>query len=158
MHDGDRGDGGTVTDEVEGQEALSGLFERQRTELLREISRAVSAPRPDLVRLPQNEELSDEEWNAELLTANSDRLLGYLRDIQTAYESRVWFSRPAMDAKTEVTRERKVRLAGLGDFCLEVADALEESLTKDLRDLGYRDKADRFGLGFAPSRRGFLRR
>ena len=148
-----------MTDELESQEALSGLFEAQRTDLLREISRAVSAPRPDLVRLPQTEELTDEEWNDELLTANSDRLLGYLRDIRTAYESRVWFNRPAVDAKTEVTRERKARLAALGDFCLEVADALEESLTKDLRDLGYRDGGDRFGLGSAaPAKRGFLRR
>ena len=128
---------------------VSGLLaatERQQVELLQRITRAVASPRPDLVTVPGGAELPDAEFNQELLAANGDRLLSYLRNIQAALEARVWFSRPALDRATAISKERAARLEALGAFCLEVADAAEEALVTDLRDLGYRDARNVFGL------------
>lgn len=136
-------------------QALIAATEKQQTELLRRITRAVATPRPDLVTVPGGAEVPDAEFNQEVLAGNGDRLLTYIRNIQNALEARVWFSRPAVDGKTAVSRQRQERLTALGEFCLEVADAAEEALIKDLTTLGYRDSKDRFGLrGPEPEKKG----
>lgn len=127
-------------------QALIAATEKQQTELLKRITRAVATPRPDLVTVPGGAELPDAEFNQEVLAANGDRLLTYIRNIQDALEARVWFARPAVDGKTAISRQRQERLTALGEFCLEVADAAEEALIKDLTTLDYRDSRDRFGL------------
>lgn len=140
------------------EEQVHGMLvatEKQQTELLKRITRAVATPRPDLVTVPGGADMPDAEWNQEVLAANGDRLLTYLRNIQNALEARVWFSQPAVDGKTQVGKERLERLAALGEFCLEVADAAEEALIKDLSALAYRDSKDRFGLrGPEPEKKG----
>lgn len=138
-----------MTDEQEmdqGVQALIVATEKQQTELLKRITRAVATPRPDLVTVPGGADMPDAEFNQEVLAANGDRLLTYIRNIQSALESRIWFSRPAVDGKTAVSKERQERLAALGEFCLQIADAAEEALIKDLSALAYRDSKDRFGL------------
>lgn len=131
----------------------------QQSELLKQVARAAASPRPELVRVSGGGDLSDPEFNQEILSQNADRLLSYLRSIRDALEARAWFARPAMDAKTSVSRERADQLAALGDFCLEIADASRESLIKDLQALEYRDQHNRFDLHRleAPAKRGFWR-
>lgn len=143
--------------EEEQVEAVLAANDQLQAELLRKLTRAVATPRPDLVQVAHGDELSDQEFNQEVLAANGDRLLTYLRNIQNALEARVWFSRPAVDAKTAVGKERQERLAVLGEFCLEVADAAEEALVKDLNLLGYRDGQNRFGLKKADDKKHFWR-
>ena len=111
------------------------------------------------MRVSGGADLSDAEFNQEALAANADRLLSYLRSIRDALEARAWFARPAMDAKTSVSRERQEQLAALSDFCLEIADASREALFRDLQALEYKDQRNRFDLKGteAPAKRGFWR-
>ena len=151
-----------MTPDVELEDQVKGFLEtssQQQAELLRQVARAASSPRPELVRVSGGADLADTEFNQELLSQNADRLLSYLRSIRDALEARAWFARPAMDAKTSVSRERADQLAALGDFCLEIADASREALLRDLQALEYKDQRDRFGRKGpeAPAKRGFWR-
>ena len=151
-----------MSPDIELEDQVRGFLETsqaQQAELLRQVARAASSPRPDLVRVSGAADLSDAEFNQEALAANADRLLSYLRSIRDALEARAWFARPAMDGKTAVSKERADQLAALGDFCLEIADASREALLRDLQALQYKDQRNRFDLkGLeAPPKRGFWR-
>lgn len=151
-----------MTPDLELEDQVRGFLETsqaQQAELLRQVARAASSPRPELVRVSGGADLSDAEFNQEALAANADRLLSYIRAIRDAIEARAWLARPAMDARTSVSRERADQLAALSDFCLEIADASRESLIKDLQALEYRDQHNRFDLHRleAPAKRGFWR-
>lgn len=136
-----------MPDQLEEQvQAFLETSQAGQADLLRQVARAAASPRPELVRVSGGGDLPDSEFNQEVLAANSDRLLSYLRAIRDALESRAWFARPAMDGKTAVSKERQEQLAALSDFCLEVADASREALLKDLLALEYRDIRDRFGI------------
>ena len=151
-----------MTPDSELEDQVRGFLEtssQQQAELLKQVARAAASPRPELVRVSGGGDLSDSEFNQELLAQNADRLLSYLRSIRDALEARAWFARPAMDAKTSVSRERADQLAALSDFCLEIADASREALLRDLQALQYKDQRNRFDLKGpeAPAKRGFWR-
>ncbi len=128
---------------LEEAQGLLAATDRQQADLLRAIARAVAAPRPELVKLPPAEDMPDAAWNQELLSANADRLLSYLRNQQVALEARVWFARPNIGQTARLSREQEATLGALGDFAAQLAAAQQESLVRDLIALGFRDASGR---------------